>query len=135
MSMTREVRADIRQAKKLRLKLPWWGNLCVIIGLLPIIWLFDHFGSLDLFLPTFNCAGVLGLMVAFKRELWPQAWFWMTMAVIAGLHALLILLIPWGSRWVPALAIAGIDSVDFCLVLWIIDGIGGLLGGRGSARR
>jgi len=42
------------------------------------------------------------------------------MAVIAALHVPLILFVPWTTRWVPALAIAVIDSVDFCLILWIL---------------
>jgi len=61
------------------------------------------------------------------------------MTVIVALHVPLILFVPWGTRWVPALAIAAIDSLDFCLVLWILSFVGNLVGGQregpGTAER
>ena len=51
------------------------------------------------------------------------------MTVIVALHVPLILFVPWGTRWVPALAIAAIDSLDFCLILWILSFVGNLMGG------
>ncbi|MGH9535230.1 MAG: hypothetical protein ACRD2E_10250 [Terriglobales bacterium] len=121
------MKGEIAAAKKMRL--PWWALLCIGVGALPIYWLFDHFGRLNIALPILNVIVVLGFMLALKRRLWPHAWFWITMAVIAALHVPLILLVPWGNRWVPALAIAGIDSVDFCLILWILAFVGKLTGG------
>jgi len=79
--------------------------------------------------------GVLGFMIALKRKLWPHAWFWITMTVIAALHVALILFVPWGTRWVPALVIAGIDSVDFCLILWVFDAVGRLVEGPKAAQK
>ena len=72
-------------------------------------------------------------MIAFKRKLWRHAWFWGTMAVIAALHVPLILFVPWGTKWVPALAIAVIDSADFCLILWILAVVGKLMGAQKAA--
>ena len=94
--------------------------LSLMIGSFLCAWLFDNFGKLDLVLPIMNTIVVLGLMLGFKRKLWRHGWFWGTMAVIAALHVPLILFVPWTTRWVPALAIAVIDSVDFCLILWIL---------------
>jgi hypothetical protein len=128
MLLANDVKNDIKAAKKMP-RLPWWGVLCIIIGGLPVVWLFDHFGRLNLFLPTFNSIAVLGLMLALKRKLWPHAWFWITMTVIVALHVPLILFVPWGTRWVPALAIAAIDSLDFCLILWVLSFVGNLMGG------
>jgi hypothetical protein len=127
MSIASDVKSDIKAAKKMRL--PWWGVLCIIIGGLPVVWLFDHFGELSLFLPIFNCVAVLGLMFVLKWRLRRHAWFWITMTVIMALHVPLILFVPWGTRWVPALAIAAIDSLDFCLILWILSFVGNLMGG------
>jgi hypothetical protein len=133
MSLANDVKSDIKSAKKLCL--PWWGVLCIIIGALPIYWLFDHFGRLNIALPILNVIAVLAFMLALKRKLWPHAWFWITMTVIAALHVPLILFIPWGTRWVPALAIAAIDSVDFCLILWILSVVGKLMGGQKATER
>jgi len=42
------------------------------------------------------------------------------MAAVVALHVLLILFIPWTNKWVPALVTAGVDSLDLCLVFWIL---------------
>ena len=43
------------------------------------------------------------------------------MTFITAAHVELILLIPWTTKWVPALAIGAIDSVDFVVVLTILN--------------
>lgn len=106
------------------MRLPWWAVLCLIIGSLPIYWLFDHFGRLNIALPTLNCIAVLGFLIALKWKLRRCAWFWIIMTIIATLHVPLILLVPWTSKWVPAIAIALIDSVDFCVVLTVLSVVG-----------
>jgi hypothetical protein len=118
MPLTNDVRGEIKAAKKLRM--PGWVVVCLMIGTLLCIWLFDSFGKLDFVLPTMNTILVLGFLLVLKQKLWRLGWFWWTMAVIAALHVPLILFVPWTSRWVPALAIAAIDSLDFCLVIGIL---------------
>jgi hypothetical protein len=118
MSLADDVRSDIKTAKKLRM--PGWVVVCLVIASFLCAWLFDNFGKLELVLPILNSVLVLGFMLVLKRKLWRYAWFWGTMAVIAALHVPLILFFPWTTRWFPALAIAVIDSVDFCLILWIL---------------
>ena len=122
MSIANDVKSDIKAAKRMRL--PRWAILPGIVVSFLFAWLFDNFGRLNLMLPIWNSVAVFGFMLALKRKLWRHAWFWITMTTIAALHAPLILFVPWNTRWVPALAIAGIDSVDFCLILWILDFVG-----------
>jgi hypothetical protein len=122
MSLASDVKSDIKAAKKMRL--PWWAVLCLLVFGMPLPWLFDHFGRLNLMLPIWNSVAVLGFMLALKWKLGRHAWFWITMTVIAALHVPLILFVPWGTKWVPALAIAAIDSLDFCLILWILSVVG-----------
>jgi hypothetical protein len=126
MSLANDVGNDLNAGKKLRL--PWWGVLCGIIGSFACAWLFDNFGKLELVLPILNSFAVLGFMLVLKRKLWRHSWFWGTMALIAALHVPLILFVPWGTKWVPALAIAVIDSADFCLILWILAVVGKFMG-------
>jgi len=128
MSLASDVKNALTSAKRLRL--PWWGVLCIIIGALPVYWLFDHFGRLNIALPILNVIAVLAFVLALMQKLRPHAWFWITMTVIAALHVPLILFIPWGARWVPALGIAAIDSLDFCLILWILFAVGKFMEGR-----
>lgn len=125
LSLGKDVRNDIKAAQKLRL--PWWGVLCIAIGSLPFFLLFDRFGRLNIALPALNCIGVLAFVVAFKWKLRRSTWFWIVMTAIAGLHLALLLFIPWTTKWVPAIAIGAIDSVDFCIALWILAVVGKLV--------
>jgi hypothetical protein len=134
MSVANDIKGDIEAARKMRLRLPWWGVLCAIIGGLPIVWMFDHFGNLTLFLPTFNSIAVLGLVIALKRKLGRHLWFWITMAVIAALHVPLVLFVPWTTKWVPAIAIAAIDSADLIAIVTILSVVGSLVGPNGAER-
>jgi hypothetical protein len=116
---TAQLGRDIKAAKTLRL--PWWGVLCLIIGSLPIYWLFDHFGRLNTALPTLNILAVFGFIIAVKWKLRRQAWFWGTMTFLASLHVPLLLFVPWTSKWIPAIIIGAIDSADFCVMLVIVS--------------
>jgi hypothetical protein len=127
MSTPLDVSNDIRAAKTIRL--PWWGVLCIIVGSLPVYWLFDHFGRLSIALPVLNFILVVCFILFVKRRLLRRAWFWITMAVIVAVHVPLFMLVPWTTKWIPALLIAVIDSADFCLMLWIISAVGKFMGG------
>lgn len=127
MSIANDVKSDIKAAKKLHL--PRWAILPGIAVAFLTAWLFDHFGKLNLMLPIWNSIAVLGLMFTLKWRLRRHAWFWVAMTVIVALHVPLILLVPWGTKWVPALAIAAVDSLDFCLILWVLSFIERLVGG------
>ncbi len=125
MSIVNEVKREIKAAQKLRM--PGWAVVCGIIASFFCAQLFEHFGKLDLVLPTLNSVLVLGFILAFKQKLWQHAWFWVIMAVIAALHIPLILFVHWTTGWIPAMTIAAIDSLDFCLILWILAVIGKLM--------
>ncbi|MGO9863982.1 MAG: hypothetical protein ACLPLR_10265 [Terriglobales bacterium] len=133
MPLARDIKNNIKDAKKIRL--PWWGVLCLIVGSLPIYWLFDHFGRLNIALPTLNCIAVLGLAIAVKWKLRRYVWFWGTMTILAALHVPLILFFPWTTRWVPAIAIAAIDSADLILMLPIISVVGRFMEGPRTSER
>ncbi len=127
MPIIQNIKNDIREAKTIRI--PWWGMLCwmTVCGLIELLLL--RLGRFDLGLPALNSIAVIGFTIALKRKLARHAWFWGTMAVLAALHVPFILFVPWTTRWVPALVIAVIDSVDFCLMLWIISIVGNFMDG------
>jgi hypothetical protein len=108
--------------------LSWRAKLLIVIFGAPTTFLFARYGKLELALPLFNILGVLGLVIFLKWKLRKRAWFWVTIAVIAALHVPLILFVPWTTAWVPALAIAAIDSADFVLILWVLLLVGKLVG-------
>lgn len=113
-----QFRADLKAAKKIWL--PWRLLLPLGIVFLGIIIVCDHFGRLNMSLPLINCLGIFGLLIYLKWRLRRQPLFWSIMSVLVALHALLVWYIPWTSKWVPAAAIAGISSVDFCFMLWVL---------------
>lgn len=127
MSLIDDIRNDIAAAKELRL--PRRGILSIIVGSLPIYWLFDHFGKLSMALPALNFVAVFAFLIALKWRFRRRIWFWALFIVLAAFHVELILFIPWTNSWVPALAIAVIDSADFCLIVWIFAAVGRLMEG------
>jgi hypothetical protein len=110
-----EFKNDLEVAKSLRL--PWWGVLCWICGIAPIVFLLNHFDRLDLALPILGSAATLGLVVVLKWRLRRRTWFWIVLGDVAALHVPLIMSIPWTTNWVPWVLTAGIASVDFCVIL------------------
>ena len=122
MQLANDIKDDIKAAKKIWL--PWWAVLMWMTACVPIIWLFDHFRRFDLALPALICIGMLGLAIAVKWKLRRHVWFWITMTVLAALHALLVLFVPWTTKWVPAIAIAAIGSADLIVMLAILSVVG-----------
>jgi hypothetical protein len=118
-SLREEIKLDIKAAEKIRV--PWWGLLCVVVVSLPIYWLFDHFGKLKIALPILNCIAVLAFAIEIKWNLRRRFWFWTVIAILAALHIPLILFVPWTDKWIPAAAIAGLDSLDLILMLAILS--------------
>ena len=100
MPLINDIKKDAKVAKKMRL--PWWGVLLGIIGSTLSAWLFEHFGRLDIALPTLISIGTLGFAVAIKWKLKRRVWFWITIIIIVALHVPLILFVPWTIKWVPA---------------------------------
>ena len=130
-SLVHDIKNDIREAKKIRL--PWWGVLCWMAACGLILWLLNSFGKFDLALPTLNSIAVVGFTVALKRKLGRHAWFWGTMAILAALHVPLVLFVPWTTKWIPALAIAAIDSADLIVMLAILAVVGRFMEGPKTA--
>jgi hypothetical protein len=91
--------------------------------------LLKHYGLLYLYRPIWNGAAVFGFLFFLKWRLRRHAWFWITMVAVITLHVLLILFVPWTNKWVPALVTAGVDSLDICLVFWILGIVEHLAGG------
>ena len=116
-------------AEDRKTRLPWWGVLCVILGALAMLILFDHFGQLALARPTMISAAMLVVAIAMRWKLKRYAWFWATMIVFAALHVPLILFVPWTTKWVPALAIIPFGIADLFIMLWVLSVVGKFMKG------
>jgi hypothetical protein len=122
---------DIKAARKIWL--PWrvllpWGVFC-----LAVILVCDRFGRENMSLPLLSSIFLFAFFIYLKWGLRRQPLFWATIAVLVALHVLLLWYIPWTSKWVPSLAIAGVVSIDLCLMLWVLAAVEVLLGGHANA--
>jgi hypothetical protein len=130
MSIRAEAEDDIKAAKQVRP--PRWALVLIGFACLPVFWLFDHFGSLNIALPVLNGLIVLAFVLYVKRRLFRKWWFWLTIALIELVHALVIWSIPWTDDWHPALVGGVIASLDVCLILWILATVDTLVGATGN---
>jgi hypothetical protein len=125
-SLEKQIKSDIKAAKKIWL--PWWVVLCWGACCALVVWQLLVRGRFDLAVPTLNCIAVLIFVIILKRTLARHVWFWIAMAIIAALHALLVLYVPWTSKWVPALAIAAIDSADLIAIIAVLAVLARIMG-------
>jgi len=117
VQLLHDFKGEIRAATKLRLS--GWRMVCWIAVCAAIAWPLNSAGRLDLALPILNCIGVLGFITALNWSLRRRRWFWIVITIIAALHVLVLMFIPWTNKWVPAFTIAAIDSADICILIAI----------------
>ena len=118
MSIAGDIKDDIKAVQQTRL--PWWGVLCWTAGCALIVWQFDRASRIDLARPALYSIGMLGIATAIKWKLRRHMWFWGTMTVLAALHFLLVLLVPWTTKWIPALVVIPIGIADLYVMLWVV---------------
>ena len=112
---------DVVTEEDRQMRLPWWGVLCVIVGAALAYSLFDRFGKAAIARPTLYSVAIIIITIAMRWKLRGHVWFWATMAVFGALHALLIFLVPWADRWIPALVVIPIGIADSYAMLWVIS--------------
>jgi len=123
-----ELKREIQEAKKLR-RLSWRTQLLMIVIGIPTFYLYLIYGGrIEPVWPSMLTVIVLGIVIRFKWKLRRQTWFWVTMAVIAVLHVLWILFVPWTTKWIPVFVYIGIATADFVLILWILIVVGKFVG-------
>ncbi len=52
------------------------------------------------------------------------------MTILAALHLPLILLVPWTTKWIPAVVIAPFGIADLYVMLWVLSAVGKFVAGR-----
>jgi hypothetical protein len=134
MSQINELKHEIHEAKKLRLS--WRTQLLMVVIGAPTLFLYLVYGGrLERVWPFMLTVGVLGIVIRFKWKLRRQTWFWVTMAVIAVLHVLWVLFVPWTTKWIPVFVYIGIATADFVLILWILLLVEKFMGGTKAAEK
>ena len=128
-----QFKEDFKVARKLRL--PWWSLVGLGVCSIPVFIALDHVGRPNMALPLLNSVGVIVFLSYLKRSLWRQPLFWVSITLFVAVHGLLVWYIPWTSKWVPALAIGGINSIDLCIMLWLLAAIDTALRSEATLRR
>ncbi len=113
-----ELKREMHGAKKMNVS--WRAQLLIVVIGAPTVFLFGVYGRLALAMPLMIFTIMHALVIRFKWKLRRQAWFWIAIGVSAALHVLLILFVPWTTKWVPALVVSVGAAADFMLILWIL---------------
>ncbi len=100
-----------------------WRELALSLLLIAIL---DHFGIEQLYWPILTTIAVAAFAVCGHLELRGRLWFWLTIAGVVASHVVFFYLAgwPWGTKWVPAMTIAGLWSLDLVAVfvlIWLIE--------------
>lgn len=107
-----------------QLTLSWKSGLAIFFGSILVGLLFFHFGRLALARPTIFSAIVIATVFTVRWEQRHHVWFWVIMTIFLGLHVLLIVSVPWSTRWVPAIVLAPIGIADLCVMLAVLSAVG-----------
>lgn len=132
MFLVANLRQDIRAAKQVRL--PRRAILPGIVVCTLFAWLSDYFGRLDLALPAMESIAMLAFVIAVKWKLHGRAWFWIGTAILAGLHAVLVLSVSWTTRWIPAPVIVPFALIDVLAMFLVLAALEELVEGPGTRR-
>lgn len=103
------------------IRLPWWGTICVICGTVLLGLSFAYFKRFDLAMPSIVSIAMIGLAIGMRWNMSHHAPFWITMAIIAAAHLVVIAIVPWTSRWVPAFVILPFGIADLYAMLWVLS--------------
>ncbi|MGC2511429.1 MAG: hypothetical protein WA430_12740 [Acidobacteriaceae bacterium] len=90
------------------------------IALLPLIFLFDHFGRIDLGLNLFLCLGMNAIVIRIRSELKKYVWFWVVMVLIVAVELPIVFTVKWPRQWVPAVSLLPIGLAACLVALGVI---------------
>lgn len=105
-----------------------WRVVLIVLGFL-LATVLGHFEILELFWPIITTIAISVFTVWGHWELKHRLWFWATFAFVAAAHVAFFHFVgwPWGTKWVPAMTIAGFWSVDLVAVFALVYPIEKLL--------
>lgn len=97
-----------------------WSITAVIVTW-PLYFLFSHFGEPGNGRAAWLCLGMLLIAIKVRWELHRHSWFWGTVVLIALAEIPMVVLVPWTSKWIPAIVMLPFCIVDCLAILWAIQ--------------
>ncbi len=98
----------------------WLLAISAAVFTSPLFFFFDQQGRPGTGRAAWVCALVFVTVMKVRWELKSRPWFWITIAVLLVLHVPLIVLVPWTSRWIPAVGIVPLGVLDIAIILGCI---------------
>ena len=95
--------------------------LAALVLTSPVAFLFIEVGEPGTGRAAWICLGMLVIAVKVRWELRRKSWFWATVTLIAIIETPLIILVPWTSKWIPAVVILPFGLADGVAILWLIQ--------------
>lgn len=97
------------------------GVLLILLATSPICALFLYLGKPGNARAGWFLSGVVIIAAKIRWDLHEKIWFWPTIAVIAMLHAIAIIMVPWTSKWIPAALIFPFCALDGVAILGVLQ--------------
>ena len=94
---------------------PRWAALAML-STLPILILFAYLGELRRGETAWFCTGMIIIALRACLYLRKHGWFWVTAAILAGLHIPLIVFAPWTTTEYPGWALVPVGLLDLGVV-------------------
>lgn len=108
---------EIQKKKSLNTK----AVLLILLATSPIFLIFLYLGRPGNARAGWILSAVVIMAAKVRWDLHDKAWFWPTIVVIALVHAIAIIMVPWTSKWVPAAIIFPFCALDGVAILGILQ--------------
>jgi hypothetical protein len=112
---------------------PWWVLLCIAGGSFLTYRLFAQHGKPQLAMPIMAAITAHCYAIALRWDARRRASMWVVVVVSLGLHAALILSVPWTTNRLPARAIVPFLVIDLLVILAMIRIVAPTRGMQGAA--
>ena len=112
--------------KKGKRKAPAWVTWVIVGATMLFLLPFYYFGRMDLARPCLFAAIAIGLAVATRWKLRTYRWFWISIAIIAVIHAYAIFRMHWDEAYMPSYFVVTIGLIDYGVVVaffWLMERI------------
>ncbi len=95
--------------------------LLILLATSPVFITFLYLGHPGNARAGWILSAVVIMAAKVRWDLHNKVWFWPTIALIAFVHAIAIILVPWTSKWIPAVIVFPFCAVDGLAILGILQ--------------
>lgn len=97
------------------------GVLLILLATSPICLIFLYLGKPGNARAGWLLSGVVIIAAKIRWDLHRKTWFWPTIILISLVHIAAFILVPWTSKWIPAVLIFPFCALDGVAILGILQ--------------